>query len=97
MRASAVATVKPGGMHNGQYWLVAGSEIMWPDAKVGNFMTIACSFKAKIKHPSLVIFELSILSMSVGKIFYTTADGKSYFEPHCNVVSKHCSSRDGSW
>ena len=38
MGASAVATVKPGAMHDKQNWLVAGYEIMRPDAKVGHFI-----------------------------------------------------------
>ena len=34
----SVATVKPGAMHDQQNWLVAGYEIMRPDAKVGHFI-----------------------------------------------------------
>ena len=69
MGASAVATVKPGAMHDEQNWLVAGYEIMRPDAKVGRFILYDQCMLFKGKKQLCLVLELSV---SVGKIIYTT-------------------------
>ena len=45
----SVATVMPCGMHSGQYWLVAGSEIMRPGAFMKNYSLRGPVANAKIK------------------------------------------------